>query len=35
MEKPDYGLLVDWALASDCAGNAAEAMAKLRQAAAI
>jgi len=31
--KPDYRLLVDWAMAYDCAGQAEEALAKLRQAA--
>lgn len=35
IQKPDYGLLVDWALASDCAGNSADALVKLRQAAAL
>ncbi len=35
LTKPDYRLLVDWALACDCAGNPGEALAKLRQAAAM
>ena len=35
IQTPDYGLLVDWALASDCAGNSAEAVTKLQQAAAL
>jgi tetratricopeptide (TPR) repeat protein len=33
-EKPDYGLLVDWALAEECAGQWQDAIAKLRAAAA-
>ncbi len=33
--KPDYRLLVDWAMAHDCAGQAEEALAKLQQAAAL
>jgi tetratricopeptide (TPR) repeat protein len=32
---PDYDLMVDWALAHDCLGQTAEAVAKLRKAAAI
>jgi protein O-mannosyl-transferase len=35
LAKPDYNLLVDWALAYDCAGNAEEAIAKLKDAAAL
>ena len=33
LEKPDSSLLVDWALAYDCAGNPATAVAKLNEAA--
>ncbi|MDQ6758948.1 MAG: tetratricopeptide repeat protein [Acidobacteriota bacterium] len=33
--KPDYSLLVDWALAYDCAGNTSAAIGKLTEAAAI
>jgi Flp pilus assembly protein TadD len=33
LAKPDYNLLVDWALASDCAGNANVAITKLKEAA--
>jgi tetratricopeptide (TPR) repeat protein len=33
--KPDSSLLVDWALALDCSGSAAEAVEKLREAAGI
>ena len=33
LEKPDYRLLVDWALSADCAGDPARAMELLRQAA--
>ena len=33
--RPDYGLLVDWALALDAAGQPEQAVAKLRQAAAL
>lgn len=32
LSKPDYRMLVDWALALECAGNADEAVAKLKQA---
>jgi tetratricopeptide (TPR) repeat protein len=35
LETPDYGLLVDWALAYDCADQPDAAIAKLREAAAI
>lgn len=35
LQKPNFDLLVDWALAYDCAGNSEEALARLRQAAAI
>jgi tetratricopeptide (TPR) repeat protein len=35
LQKPDDRLLVDWALALDCVGKPDEAVAKLRQAAAI
>lgn len=35
LEKPSYGLLVDWALAADCAGRPAEAIARLQQAASL
>jgi tetratricopeptide (TPR) repeat protein len=35
LEKPDYSLLIDWGLAADCAGNSAEALAKLQQAASL
>lgn len=35
LENPDYRLLVDWALAANCLNRADEAMAKLRQAAAL
>lgn len=35
LEKPDYGLLIDWGLAADCAGNSTEALAKLQQAAGL
>ena len=35
LEKPDYNLLIDWALAYDCAKQPVEALAKLRQAAAL
>mgnify|MGYP001591329481 CR=1 FL=1 len=35
LAPPDYRLLVDWALACDCAGQPEEALAKLRQAAAL
>ena len=34
-EKPDYSLLIDWALAYDCAGNPSAAIDKLMQAAAV
>ncbi len=33
VEKPDYGLLVDWGLAYDCLNQPDEALAKLREAA--
>jgi Flp pilus assembly protein TadD len=33
LEPADYRLLVDWALAYDCAGRSADALAKLKQAA--
>ncbi len=33
LSKPDYGLLIDWGLAADCAGNPSEAIAKLQEAA--
>ncbi len=33
LQAPDFGLLVDWALAEDCAGNSALALEKLQQAA--
>jgi protein O-mannosyl-transferase len=32
LEKPGYDLLLDWGLAYDCAGNTAQAIAKLEQA---
>jgi tetratricopeptide (TPR) repeat protein len=35
LEKPDYGLLVDWGLAYDCADDPDAAVAKLRAAAAL
>ncbi|MGO4880830.1 MAG: hypothetical protein ACLP59_08415 [Bryobacteraceae bacterium] len=35
IEKPDYGLLVDWGLALDCANQPDEAVAKMREAAAL
>jgi Tfp pilus assembly protein PilF len=35
LEKPKFDLLVDWALAYDCAGNTDEAVSKLKQAAFI
>jgi tetratricopeptide (TPR) repeat protein len=35
LQKPDERLLIDWALALDCAGKPDEAVAKLRQAAAL
>jgi tetratricopeptide (TPR) repeat protein len=35
LEKPDYGLLVDWGLAYDCANEPDAAVAKLREAAAL
>ncbi len=35
LEKPDYGLLVDWGLAYDCADQPDAAVAKFRQAAAL
>ncbi len=35
LEKPDYRLLVDWALAYDCLGRPADALARLREAAAL
>jgi len=35
LEKPDYGLLVDWGLAYDCADQPDQAVAKLREAAAL
>jgi tetratricopeptide (TPR) repeat protein len=35
LEKPDYRLLVDWALADDCLNKPDEAMQKLEQAAAL
>jgi protein O-mannosyl-transferase len=35
LEKPDYRLLMDWALACDCAGRPEDAMARLEQAAAL
>ena len=34
-QKPDYGLLVDWGLAYDCADQPDRAVAKLREAAAL
>jgi protein O-mannosyl-transferase len=34
LEPPTYDLLLDWALAYDCAGNSQQAIAKLQQAAA-
>ncbi len=34
LERPTYDLLLDWALAYDCAGNPQQAIAKLQQAAA-
>jgi tetratricopeptide (TPR) repeat protein len=35
LAKPDFSLLLDWALAYDCASRPGEALAKLREAAAI
>jgi predicted negative regulator of RcsB-dependent stress response len=35
IEKPDAYLLIDWALALDCAGNSTDALSKLQQAAAL
>lgn len=35
LQPPTYDLLLDWALAYDCAGNQQQAIAKLRQAAAL
>jgi len=35
LQKPDYGLLVDWGLAYDCVDQPDEAIAKFRQAAAL
>jgi protein O-mannosyl-transferase len=35
MERPTYDLLLDWALAYDCAGDPQQAIAKLQQAAGI
>ena len=35
LKTPDYNLLVDWALAYDCLGQPENALAKLRQAAAL
>jgi tetratricopeptide (TPR) repeat protein len=35
LEKPDHHLLLDWGLACECAGQPAEALAKLREAAAL
>ncbi|HVN04895.1 MAG TPA: tetratricopeptide repeat protein [Bryobacteraceae bacterium] len=35
LQRPDYRLLVDWALAYDCADQPDQALAKLRQAAAL
>jgi protein O-mannosyl-transferase len=35
LEKPRFDLLLDWALAYDCAGNTPEAIGKLKQAASI
>src|ERR1022692_5246661 len=35
VQKPDYGLLVDWGLAYDCADQPDRAVAKLREAAAL
>ncbi len=35
LEPPTYDLLLDWALAYDCAGNSQQAIAKLQQAAAL
>jgi len=35
LQPPDYSLLVDWALAYDCAGSPGQAVAKLQQAAAL
>ena len=35
LTKPDYGLLVDWALSYDCAGNPSAAIDKLSEAAAL
>lgn len=35
LEKPDFSLFVDWALAYDCAGNPSAAIDKLNQAAAL
>lgn len=35
LEKPDFSLFLDWALAYDCAGNPSAAIEKLNQAAAL
>ena len=35
LQRPDYGLLVDWGLAYDCVDDADAAVAKLREAAAL
>jgi len=35
LQKPDVRLLLDWALALDCAGNPEQALARLRQAAGL
>jgi len=35
VQKPDYGLLVDWGLAYDCLNQPEEAIAKMREAAAL
>jgi tetratricopeptide (TPR) repeat protein len=35
LQPPDYGLLIDWGLACDCAGQPDQAMAKIRAAAAL
>jgi tetratricopeptide (TPR) repeat protein len=35
LERPDYRLLVDWALACDCAGQAHAAIARLKEAASL
>jgi protein O-mannosyl-transferase len=35
LDKPEYSLLIDWALAYDCAGNPSAAIEKLTQAAAL